>query len=198
LDGLKVIPQLFFDLIARVVPGITALAVLCITVPALDWASLLSRIAGGKFDQGNAVAFVVLGTLVGGYVIGQVIAPFGKGIESLASRRSTIPDEIWNDYDYLRLYHAEAGAIVAKIRAEYIMQFSMAAVFLLGFVTTIAASVMTDPPSLGWAVVFILLFCSSLYRAADSRRTFQKGVRNFRAATRGSPTGPPSGAEPGG
>src|SRR5215813_6122454 len=129
MDALKLVPQLFFDLIARVVPGVVLLVLFSLITPGMSWETTLNLAAGGKLDKGNAFAFSLFLPLALGYVLGHLIAPLGKLLG-----RATTANEPWERYDYLRVHLPDIGALTAKIRAEYTMHFSLAAAFLLGTV----------------------------------------------------------------
>lgn len=192
MDALKLIPQVFFDLIARVVPGVVVLILLCLTIPGFAWANILRLIAGGELNDKNVFGFVVISALAGGYILGQLIAPLGKGLETVVSRKVRIPLCIWHKYDYLRMYCPDSGALSAKIRAEYTMQFSLAAAFFVGIAAEVVRTLIGLPLSLLFLGACLVLFISSLYRGYDSRRTFVHSVENLWVAASGRPANQPA------
>jgi hypothetical protein len=54
-----------------------------------------------------------------GFVLGHLIAPIGKTLGSWVRHPGFKAP--WREYDWLRMHRPDAGALVAKIRAEYTM-----------------------------------------------------------------------------
>ena len=186
MDALKIIPQLFFDLIARSIPGVVALFLATVVAgPHLTWHDLLNQFAGGKLDPKNVFAFAVFGPLGIGFIVGHLIGPFGKLIEDIFAERPR--DDIWLDYDYLRVHHYDSGALAAKIRAEYTMHFSLAVVFALSSAGILVQACRPTHPSIWFAGLFALLAASSTRRGASTKRTFANSVTNLVAAAKQEP-----------
>jgi hypothetical protein len=79
MEALKIIPQVFFDIIARVIPGcvsIVAYFILC--KKTLE--SSVAVLFGDSFAKGSPTLsfFIFLGT---GYVVGELISPAAKVIQ---------------------------------------------------------------------------------------------------------------------
>jgi hypothetical protein len=79
MDALKQIPQVFFEFFARLVPGLVALTLwMALLGGAQLWPNVLNTVAAGRVTNENIVTvFLIVGISVC-YVIGQLIAPFGK------------------------------------------------------------------------------------------------------------------------
>lgn len=194
MDALKLVPQLFFDLIARVIPGAVGLFLIIWMWPDCRWSALLSHVAVNHLDKDNAFAFAFFVPLGLGYVIGHLIAPIGKWLRQLTAREPVT--EPWRQYDWLRVHRPDAGALAAKIRAEYTMHFSLAAAFLLGLLIGIySAIVVPDAVSNPWwrLIALISLMALSLYRGHETVKTFCSSVNNLYAVAqeRVPPPGPP-------
>jgi hypothetical protein len=178
MDALKTIPQLFFDAIARVVPGLTAL-LLYFGFFDRDW-SHWRKFAEGALARKDDYpqGFVILSFLVGAYICGQFISPFAKQLEVIAdnlSKRKNIADL----YDGLRLHQPDAGALCAKIRAEYVMFNSLAIVFV-GF--AVALTLRQEPVSTGWLVSLAVSGLIMGFRGFETKTTFVRSVEQFHIA----------------
>jgi hypothetical protein len=211
MEALKLIPQIFFDLIARVVPGAVAILLLDLGIPGF-WAALIGGLSANKLDSTNAAVFVFMTLLGLSYVIGQIVAPLGKllekvgpHIDSLAylfaegvnPKRPVIsilrdelgnPDAyvrscekvIWYWYDWLRVHQPDAGALTAKIRAEYGMYYGLSAVLTLGTIGEFL--IRRSVGSLPWPGVVLTLIVLAVFmfmRGRDTDWTFRKSVCNL-------------------
>ena len=81
MEALKLIPQVFFDLLARVVPGCVGLVsylVLC----KENWESIVAYIFGRTFAQeSTTLSFLIfLGT---GFVVGELLSPAAKMVQRI-------------------------------------------------------------------------------------------------------------------
>lgn len=132
MELVKLIPQAFFDLFARLVPGLLALVLwFGLFGSPDDWATALQAVTADRLDSDNVVATIAIVGLVGAYTIGQLTAPFGKLLQRFAERLAKEmdhekgakkePKEELKDYDWLRANHPGSGALAAKIRAESTM-----------------------------------------------------------------------------
>ena len=191
MDVLKIIPQLFFDVIARVVPGFVALFMLSWLEPCA-WASIfgtMSRMSGGKRDEWPTLSIVF-----GAYVIGHLISPGAKLVQKLTERypasgktfrtswialnsepdakKMLKPDP--EHYDWLRVKSPEAGGLAAKLRAEFTMYNSLALIFVAFSVRTLVAH---DCPSLGFALAAAGFLMAA--RGRETQDTMRKCVENF-------------------
>jgi hypothetical protein len=149
VDTIKQIPQAFFDLIARVTPGIIAIMLFLYLSPEYSWKELLTWISAEKLSDKNVLGFAVLVFLVFGYAAGHAVAPFGKLIGKVPpllgrhfgkckceikeenargdedkTASEARPREDWRAYDWLRIHQPEVCKTPVRIRAEYTMHFS--------------------------------------------------------------------------
>ena len=77
MDSLKLIPSVFFDAIARVVPGATAIvAYLLLSGPT--WSDILGKTLGPPFAESDALLTATGLLFVAAYVMGQLLAPLAK------------------------------------------------------------------------------------------------------------------------
>ena len=82
MDGLKIIPQVFFDLIARVVPGVVFILIFLKSKES-TWEDFLKAIFGESSFE-NAISITSLLMLLGGgYIVGHLIATVAKLIQRL-------------------------------------------------------------------------------------------------------------------
>lgn len=181
MDALRLIPQIFFDLLARVVPGVVMLVIATFLCPKAGWYDLLMLAAGGKLTAENAFAFAFFIPLGVGFVLGHLIAPIGKTMGGWVRHPGFKAP--WREYDWLRMHRPDAGALAAKIRAEYTMHYSLAAAFLIGLAAGIYLHVYYTPgaPSPGCLVALAVLTALSLWRGRDTEKTFSDSARQFYA-----------------
>jgi hypothetical protein len=179
MDSLKLIPQVFFDLIGRVVPGaIGIVAYLLLTNST--WSSFLSRIMGPSFagDKSQLVTAIVF--LCASYVVGQLLSPGAKLVQRIGEWKVLKPKPKEDGaYDWLRLHHPEAGASCAKIRAEFTMHNGLALVLLIS-----TAAYPLSRPVWRWSVFCGLAIATVLagIRGRTTRDTFHDTVRKFAKA----------------
>ena len=86
MEVFKLIPQLFFDLISRVVPGAAA-----IMLVAAGTDLKLGRLSTGFWDGAKAIQdsawFMGLGFIGASYIVGQIISPISDFIEDRVVQR---------------------------------------------------------------------------------------------------------------
>jgi len=181
MDALRLVPQLFFDLLARVVPGVVLLVVVAALHPSRSWPDLLDIAAGHKLNADNAFAFAFFVQLGLGFVLGHLIAPIGKTMGGWVRHPGFKAP--WREYDWLRMHRPDAGALVAKIRAEYTMHYSLAAAFAIGLVAGIAMYALGTPGAPpGWSLAALAVLAAlSLWRGRDTEKTFADSARQFHA-----------------
>ncbi|KWB61814.1 hypothetical protein [Burkholderia ubonensis] len=175
MDSLKVIPQVFFDLIGRVVPGAVG-SVTWLLLTGTTWESWLS-VALGKSLATDSSVVAILVFLATAYVTGQLLSPVAKLIQRIGEFFS--PEPKAKDYDLLRLKSPEVGGYCAKIRAEFTMHNGLAAVFLIG-----AFAYPLRGQDWRWSVLIGLILIGLLeaFRGRTTRDTFNKTVNNFALA----------------
>ena len=80
MESLKIIPEIFFDLVARVVPGgIGLLAYLLLS--GKSWQSCLDTTLGSSLAGSPSVAILLF--LVAAYVVGQLLSPAAKLVQRI-------------------------------------------------------------------------------------------------------------------
>jgi hypothetical protein len=182
----KLIPQVFFDLLARSVPGSVALGSWIVLLGEDPWSRLLNALLGGHLDSDNALGAATLVFFFLSFVVGHVVAPFAKGVQRFNERTGLVKKDTGagREYDWLRAHHPDAGALCAKIRAEFTMYNALSVVFLAIAMMAIDAGVI---PIANAGLLAVPLM---IYRGAETQATFQSTVRKFRAAYdgEGSPT----------
>ncbi len=206
MEVFKLIPQIFFDIIARVVPGVVAMLLLHLEFPGF-WRSLLEGISANQLDSNNAAVFSFLTLLGLSYLGGQIVAPLGILLENTGQSKETLAylfaedvdlkrpiisalreelgnpsaycksheKVIWYWYDWLRVHAADAGALTAKLRAEYSMYYSLSVVLALA---AIGESISGGPISL--AVLILTVLAVLMAKAGRvTNWTFRKSVGNM-------------------
>ena len=86
MDALKLIPQLFFDLISRVLPGSVAIILLAISTD-----SKLGKLTTDFWDGATAIQESALllsfGFVIAAYLVGQIISPLSALVENNVVKR---------------------------------------------------------------------------------------------------------------
>ncbi len=81
MEALKLIPQLFYDMIARVIPG--ALAIVLVAEAAdLKLGVLVNKFWDGAAAVQQSVLFFSFGFILAAYVVGQILSPISDFLES--------------------------------------------------------------------------------------------------------------------
>jgi hypothetical protein len=178
----KLIPQVFFDVLARYVPGAVLLGSWIILVGQHGWAHLLNVLLAGHLDGSNALPTATLVLLFMPFVVGYVLAPFAKGVQRGNEHHWWLLPRKWgvredkpagNGYDWLRVNFPDAGALCAKIRAEFTMHNALSVAFLA--ITAMAC--LTG--EYYWAIVSGLAVPLMALRGATTEKTFHSTTRKF-------------------
>jgi hypothetical protein len=205
----ELIPQVFFDILARYVPGLVIFGSWILLLGQDDWPGLLSTVVGGQLGSGNAFFTAALVLLFAPFVVGYVIAPFAKAVQlgnergwwlpprpsrSVYERgeRKWRPKDWWvvsdkaagEGYDWLRENASDAGALSAKIRAEFTMYNALSVAFLA---ITVMACIAGE---YSWAVASGLATPVMAYRGATMEETFYSTTRKLCEAANNNNLGP--------
>jgi hypothetical protein len=181
---LGVIPYLFFDLIARVTPGLLLLFGIDLEYHqrAISWI-LRVIFPEPKLRESPAAWLAVL--LVAGYILGHALSPLAKLLEQFGF---SIEDQAWTKYDALRISSPGAGAIAMRIRAEYVMYGGFAIVLALLLLLWAGEHIRQGLWS-GYTFTELALVTGTLIMAwlmyrrnNETRKTFQKSVTNLHKA----------------
>jgi SAM-dependent methyltransferase len=184
----KLIPQVFFDVLARYIPGAVLLGSWIILFGQHGWAHLLNVILAGHLDSSNALPAATLLLFFMPFVVGYVLAPFAKGVQRgnehhwwLLPRKWGIKEDkpAGNAYDWLRVNNKDAGALCAKIRAEFTMHNALSVAFLAITVMACRAG------EYYWAIASGLAAPLMAFRGATTEKTFHSTTRKFCKAAKG-------------
>src|SRR4051812_16152693 len=83
MDSLKVVPQVFFDLIARVVPGSVTL-VLALIIVGKSWQDWLQTVLGPSLAQDSPFCSAAI-FVSAAYIVGQFVSTPGKHFPKLVA-----------------------------------------------------------------------------------------------------------------
>ncbi len=173
MDVLKIIPQSFFDLIARVVPGAVGL-IAYLLLYSTSWDSIVTTLFGQVTGEAGAstMIFIFLGC---SFVIGQLISPAAKLLQRFGEKFYPKKEKN-NYYDRLRLEKPYVGALCAKIRAEFTMHFGLAAVFVI---SSILYPFSLIKGNLWVYVILITVSITEFIRGYLTNETFNQTVVKF-------------------
>jgi hypothetical protein len=205
----ELIPQVFFDILARYVPGLVLFGSWILLLGQDDWPGLLSTVVGGQLSSGNAFLTAALVLLFVPFVVGYVIAPFAKAVQRgnehgwwlpprpsrsvyESGERKWRPKDWWvvrdeaagEGYDWLRENASDAGALSEKIRAEFTMYNALSVAFLA---ITVMAGIAGE---YSWAVASGLAAPLMAYRGATIEKSFHSTTRKLCKAANNNNLGP--------
>jgi hypothetical protein len=189
----KLVPQILFDILSRFVPGAVLLCSWIVFLGQDDWRRLLDSLLGGNLHDDNALPVSMLAVLFVSFLLGYLLAPFTGAMQRLNEAPplvAKVTRSRWfaNDpdaeprYDWLRVHQPAAGALCAKIRAEYTMYYALSAAF-------VAVAVMASVSgAFAWALASLLAVPLTAWRGAKIEETFQETTRKFHSAYTGTET----------
>ena len=122
MDALKLIPQVFFDVIGRVVPGSLRifLWLMLDSEAPMHWDHILRRAFMSTSKEAIPTLLALSSVLGFGYVLGHILSPITKFIQAKGEWLSPLKTPLdekhpgalskSNKYEWLRLHRPEAGA----------------------------------------------------------------------------------------
>jgi hypothetical protein len=192
MDALKFVPQLFFDLIGRIVPGGVVLVLYTYFYDSSyeRWKAVVGGMGGAFGEQalGSGLVFIALTYFC--YVIGHLLSPLTKLIQHYNEQFPSASAKADSyKYDWLRLHESEAGGHCAKLRAEFTMYNSLSGVFLVFSIAVLS----NGDRRLGTPAVLLLIASLLMaYRGREGSGTFAGCVERFyKAAHDPAPKKPP-------
>jgi hypothetical protein len=89
--------------------------------------------------------------------------------------------EVWIWYDWLRVFVPGAGALAARIRAEYTMYSSVCVAFAIAFLIRVPFAIRKFEPlfDISFLAMTSVMAWLMLLRWRETERTFRLSVRNF-------------------
>src|SRR5215212_7893316 len=187
----KLVPQLLFDIFTRFVPGAVLLCSWIVFLGRDDWRRLLDALLGGNLHDDNALPVSMLAVAFLSFLVGYLLAPFTRVVQRLneapplvgrATRRRWFANDPDAEprFDWLRAHQPAAGALCAKIRAEYTMYYALSAALL-------AVAVMASVSgAFAWALASLLAVPLTAWTGAKIQETFQDTTRKFHSAYAGT------------
>ena len=178
MESLKIIPQVFFDLFARLIPGSVGIVAYLLLFKE-NWDSLVKKILGSSISySGTSYPFLIfLGTA---FVMGELLSPIAKLLQRLTEHKPFKKIEKEDGlYDKLRFHQPYVGSLCAKIRAEFTMHNGLSAVFAMS-----AVYYPFSAATWHWYILVILICMTfiSLIRGHNTNETFNKTVIKFSKA----------------
>jgi hypothetical protein len=197
MDALKFLPQAFFEFFARLVPGGVALVVWMVLLGGADhWPYILRTFAAGQLDTSNVAGIAIFVAISSAYGLGQLFAPLGKAAQrasEFAAASILIPARdtatrfvkkeptkaksiSGDDYDWLRANAPALGELVAKIRSEHTMFYSLASIF------AVASTAYLWTACFAW-IKFVLLIVAAIAcagRGYSTRMTMRETAQKLR------------------
>jgi len=198
MEALKLIPQVFFDLFARVIPGCVGI-VSYLILSEEDWESIVSYLFGPSFArESTTLSFLIF--LGAGFIVGELLSPLAKTVQKINEIRFPFKkkekkenikakdpaDQALKEegkfsekklrYDRLRLEKPEVGALCAKIRAEFTMHNALSVVFAINSIYYPFSGL-----TFRWYIFTLLLLMTILtaYRGRTTNQTFNETVAKF-------------------
>ena len=177
----KLIPQVFFDILARFVPGALIFGAWIVFLGEDEWSRLLDALLGGYLSSDNALASMSLVFLFLSFLSGYVLAPVAKLVQRINERfLIKKDDDVGHMYDSLRAHKPDAGALCAKIRAEFTMHNALSVVFIvIAMMTTRSHLITTTRSHLIWALASLGAAVLMAWRGATTEITYQETTKKF-------------------
>jgi hypothetical protein len=178
------VPNQFFDIFARMVPG----AVLAFAV----------RLLAGRDIQAPVVAFFVpkslddqvipwlVVTIVFAYTLGHMLSPLVKVLDWLGKRAK--PDWLLENetvrYNRLRFKYAATLTVATRIRAEYTMYGAIASALIVTELLVVRRLLWNLPPgptnvTWEWHAATLVICAGMIYRYYDVHKRFCETIRGF-------------------
>jgi hypothetical protein len=191
MEKTSIVPNQFFDLLARVVPG----GVLIYVLERLSGPNLLSGtlevFVPNELKKDVVPWLVVLVAL--SYALGHGLSPLVKLIDVLGKaarstawyqakypRRAALYQDETKRYNHLRFKHPNRLIYATRIRAEYTMYGGMAAAILVPelycLVRWWSGAVV---PAFAWHLIAVLVILAMMFRYFDVHRRFCETIRSF-------------------
>jgi hypothetical protein len=180
MDALKAIPQFFFDLIGRMVPGSAAFLLLhqFFDPDWRNWDAFVKGITATSGTESPSNTLIVLALMLVTFALGHMLSPLTKVIQRIGEKYPSALEKSKfesKNYAWLRLHFPDAGGNCAKLRAEFTMYNGLAAAFVLGVI----ASPVLQPHTVLSATVFSLLAVLMAARGREGHKTFSSSVAQF-------------------
>src|SRR5918995_3959363 len=114
----KLVPQIFFDILTRFVPGAVLLCSWIVFLGQDDWRRLLNSLLGGNLHGDNPLPVPMLAVPFLSFLLGYLLAPFTRGVQRLnedpplvtkKTRMRWLAKDVDADarYDWLRAHHPD-------------------------------------------------------------------------------------------
>jgi len=188
MEALKVVPEIFFDAIGRVVPG-SAFIVLCLTLSdeaASCWQSFFHVVLASGGEPSSA--FVAISLAVAAYTVGHVMSPLTKLMQRIGEAYPTKLKKADSfKYEWLRTHKGDVGAHCAKLRAEFTMYNGLAATSLVFSVWMFVTQATLSQRQSIIVVILVVLGVFMLSRGRAGKETFRVSIDNFYEAAGGPP-----------
>jgi 8-oxo-dGTP diphosphatase len=194
LNLASLIPQLFYDIIGRAVPGATFIGCTLYAIRAQDLFKTLLE------PRGANSLLVLLGFLFISYIIGALLGGIWFYICDLSGRNKKMESDLNTDlnsyklpylkrphsiafaYDHIQVWDPAAGARIAKLRAEQ----HMCGVVIIGAITLAAISVIMmvieriNGTTLSWFLICLLFAAIAAWQLnIHLERRFTIGLGNL-------------------
>lgn len=156
------IPQVFYDVIARFAPGAVILSALILMTVGLEQTraelGTLKELISSSFVLGLLVFLVFLAYMYTvAIILKGLLALFTEALPA-ARKKQLWPkvDNLPEKFDYIRLHNYEAGNRISKLNAEVHMTEVLCLGFLVGSILGAGIS-LTDAGSSRWMLVSLFL-----------------------------------------
>jgi hypothetical protein len=199
VEASSVVPNQFFDIFARIVPG----AVLLFALDAGDGPNLLERVL--KFFVPDSLRDDVVPWLVVliavTFTLGHLLSPFvklldrmGKAVRKTAwyQHRKGYDSHLFDDetgrYNRLRFTHSASMTSATRIRAEYTMYGGIAAAIAVAEIVALGGWLWNPVAPLevraigpAWHAVSLAIFVGTVFRYFDVHKRFCETLSAFEA-----------------
>ncbi len=171
------VPQLFYDIIARLIPGVAVNTLLVFTVlgPKQSWDNVLIWLNKPSASYPSITIFIIVSA-----VFSYILAIVFSGLWFLSSLFTNIGDDDFSEkYDFIKLTNSAIGNRISKLRAEN----SMTKILIVGFSLSLLIDLSKlfcplDNSRMIFAVVLLLALAGSVGARAHFSRLLKRAIDN--------------------
>lgn len=171
------VPQLFYDIIARLTPGFMTLGLLVFAVigPKQSWSSLSIWLNKPSESYPSVFIFIIVST-----VLSYTLAIVFGGLWSLLSLFADRSTDFSEKYDFIKLTNPAIGNRISKLRAE----ISMTKILIIGFSLSFLINFSKlfcplDSSRMIFAVVLLLAIAGSVGARIHFSRHLKRAINNY-------------------
>lgn len=181
------VPNQFFDIFARMVPGAALILALRLLTGRDVQTPVLRMFVPASLEDQVVPWLIVMVTLT--YTLGHLLSPLVKGLDAIGrvAKPKWLLEHETERYNRLRFKYAATLTVATRIRAEYTMYGAIAAALVIAELVLVKrwlSSAAFSPANVTWswhAATAVICACL-IFRYYDVHQRFCKTLSGFEAA----------------